>query len=159
MLQQQPEPFPTSGLPVLPFEEVTGANDLAVQGEYLELDWFTGIRFVGRFSLDPNPVTNEDLFYIFQGLNEDSSCLISFFYPVRTDLVPDTAEDVSEDELADVDSDPIANLEDKTEALNNLIESDWDPDLNTLDAVIGSLAYVPPRQAPASPTCSGDGQN
>lgn len=152
MLQQQPEPFPTSGLPVLPFEEVTGANDLAVQGEYLELDWFTGIRFVGRFSLDPNPVTNEDLFYIFQGLNEDSSCLISFFYPVRTDLVPDTAEDVSEDELADVDSDPIANLEDKTEALNNLIESDWDPDLNTLDAVIGSLAYVPPAQAGTSLT-------
>jgi heat shock protein HslJ/uncharacterized protein YraI len=152
LLQEQPEPFPTSGLPVLPFEEVTGVNDLAVQGEFLEFDWFNGVRFVGRFSQDPNPVVNDDLYYIFQGFNEDSSCLISFFYPVRTDLVPDTAEDVSEDEIADVDTDPTAYLEAKTEALNNLIASDWEPDLNTLDAVIGSLVYLPPAQAGTSLT-------
>lgn len=152
ILDEQPEPFPTSGLPVLPFEEVTGVNDLAVQGEYLEFDWFSGMRFVGRFSQDPNPVTNEDLYYIFQGFNEESSCLISFFYPVRTDLVPETADDVSEDELADVDSDPGTYLDQKTEDLNNLIASDWEPDLNTLDTVIGSLAYVPPAQAGTSLT-------
>jgi heat shock protein HslJ/uncharacterized protein YraI len=152
MLAEQPEPFPTSGLPVLPFEEVTGVNDLAVQGEYLEFDWFNGMRFVGRFSQDPNPVINEDLFYIYQGFNEDSSCLISFFYPVRTDLVPDTVEDVPDDEFADVDSDSTAYLDEKIEALNNLIASDWDPDLNTLDTVIGSLAYVPPAQTGTSLT-------
>ena len=152
LLQEQPEPFPTSGLPVLPFEEVTGVNDLAVQGEFLEFDWFSGVRFVGRFSQDPNPVINENLYYIFQGFNEDSSCLISFFYPVRTDLVPDTAEDVSEDEFEDVDTDPNAYLEAETEALNNLIASDWEPDLNTLDAVIGSLVYLPPAQAGTSLT-------
>jgi heat shock protein HslJ len=150
MIAEEPEPFPTSGLPVLPFEEVTGVNDLAVQGEYIDFDWFKGLRFVGRFSQDPNPVINEDLFYIFQGFNEDNSCLISFFYPVRTDLLPDTAEDVSEDELESVDADPNAYLDEKIEALNNLIASDWDPDLNTLDAVIGSLAYVPPAQAGTS---------
>ena len=152
LLQEQPEPFPTSGLPVLPFEEVTGVNDLAVQGEFLEFDWFNGVRFVGRFSQDPNPVVNDDLYYIFQSFNEDSSCLISFFYPVRTDLVPDTAEDVSEDEFEDVDTDPTAYLEAETEALNNLIASDWEPDLNTLDAVIGSLVYLPPAQAGTSLT-------
>jgi heat shock protein HslJ/uncharacterized protein YraI len=152
MLNEQPEPFPTSGLPVLPFEEVTGVNDLAVQGEYLDFDWFSGMRFVGRFSQNPTPVTNEDLFYIFQGFNEDNSCLISFFYPVRTDLVPDTAEDVPDDELESVDSDPSAYLDGKIEALNNLIASDWDPDLNTLDAVIGSLAYTLPAQGGTSLT-------
>ena len=152
MLEEQPEPFPTSGLPVLPFEEVTGVNDLAVQGEYLEFDWFQGMRFVGRFAQDPNPVINEGLFYIFQGFNEDNSCLISFFYPVRTDLLPDAAEDVSEDELESVDADPNTYIDEKIESLNNLIASDWDPDLNTLDAVIGSLAYVPPVQAGTSLT-------
>jgi uncharacterized protein YraI/heat shock protein HslJ len=152
MLEEQPEPFPTSGLPVLPFEEVTAVNDLAVQGEYQEFDWFRGIRFVGRFTQDPNPVINEGLFYIFQGFNEDNSCLISFFYPVRTDLLPDTAEDVSEDELESVDADPNAYIDEKIESLNNLIASDWDPDLNTLDAVIGSLAYIPPAQAGTSLT-------
>lgn len=152
MIAEQPEPFPTSGLPVLPFEEVTGVNDLAVQGEYLQFDWFEGMRFVGRFNQDPNPVINEGLYYIFQGFNEDNSCLISFFYPVRTDLLPDTAEDVSEDELESVDADSNAYLDEKVEALNNLIASDWDPDLNVLDAVIGSLAYVPPAQAGTSLT-------
>jgi heat shock protein HslJ/uncharacterized protein YraI len=152
MLADQPDPFPTSGLPVLPFEEVTGVNDLAVQGEFLELDWFNGMRFVGRFIQDPNPVINADLFYIFQGFNEDNSCLISFFYPVRTDLLPDTAEDVSADELESLDADPAGYLNEKIESLNNLIASDWDPDLNLLDAVIGSLAYVPPAQAGTSLT-------
>jgi heat shock protein HslJ/uncharacterized protein YraI len=150
MIDEKPEPFPTSGLPVLPFEEITGVNDLAVQGEFLEFDWFKGMRFVGRFNQDPNPVINEGMQYIFQGFNEDNSCLISFFYPVRTDLLPDTAEDVSENELASVDADPNAYIDEKTEALNNLIASDWDPDLTILDVVIGSLAYVPPAQAGTS---------
>lgn len=152
MLVEQPEPFPTSGLPVLPFEEVAGVNDLAVQGEYLEFDWFKGIRFVGRFSQDPNPVINEGLFYIFQGFNEDDSCLISFFYPVRTDQLPDSAEDVSTEELESVDADPTGYIAEKADSLNNLIASDWEPDLNTLDTVIGSLAYVLPAQAGTSLT-------
>jgi len=152
MLDEQPEPFPASGLPVLPFEEVTGVNDLAVQGEYLEFDWFEGLRFVGRFSQDPNPVINEGLYYIFQGFTEDNSCLISFFYPVRTDLLPDSAEDLSTDELESVDADPTGYIAEKVDSLNNLIASDWDPDLNTLDTVIGSLAYVPPAQAGTSLT-------
>jgi heat shock protein HslJ/uncharacterized protein YraI len=152
MLQEQPEPFPTSGLPVLPFEEVTGVNGLAVQGEYLEFDWFSGMRFVGRFKQDPNPVTNEDLFYIFQGFNEDNTCLISFFYPVSTDLLPDTAEDVSTQEQEQVDSDSTGYMAEKVESLNGLIASDWDPDLSILDAVIGSLTYLPPTQIGTSLT-------
>lgn len=152
MLDEGTDPFPTSGIPVLPFEEVTGVNDLAVQGEYLEFDWFSGLRFVGRFNQDPNPVINEGLFYIFQGFNEDNSCLISFLYPVSTDLLPDTADDVPEDELEQVDTDPTGYIAEKAAALNGLIASDWNPDLNTLDAVIGSLVYVPPAQAGTSLT-------
>jgi heat shock protein HslJ/uncharacterized protein YraI len=152
MLDEQPEEFPASGIPILPFEEVTGVNDLAVQGEYLEFDWFSGLRFVGRFSQDPNPVINEGLFYIFQGFSEDNSCLISFFYPVRTDSLPDSAEDVPEDEVERVDSDSTGYLSEKVETLNSLVASDWEPDLTTLDAVIGSLAYIPPTHAGTSLT-------
>jgi heat shock protein HslJ/uncharacterized protein YraI len=152
MLVESTDPFPTSGIPVLPFEEVAGVNDLAVQGEFLEFDWFSGLRFVGRFNQDPNPVINEGLYYIFQGFNEDNSCLISFFYPVSTDLLPDTAEDVSEDEFEQVDTDPTGYIAERAETLNGLIASDWNPDLNLLDSVIGSLAYVPPAQAGTSLT-------
>jgi heat shock protein HslJ/uncharacterized protein YraI len=152
ILAEPPDPFPTSGIPVLPFEEVGGVNDLAVQGEFKEYDWFSGFRFVGRFNQDPNVVVNEGLFYIFQGFNEDNSCLISFFYPVATDLLPDSAEDVSDDELEQVAADPGAYIAEKIESLNGLIASDWNPDLSVLDAVIGSLAYVPPAQAGTSLT-------
>jgi heat shock protein HslJ/uncharacterized protein YraI len=152
MITEQPEPFPTSGMPVLPFEEIGGVNDLAVQGEYLEFDWFSGMRFVGRFNQDPDVVINEELFYIFQGFNEDNACLISFFYPVSTDLLPDTAEDVPEEELEQVDADPTAYVAEKVEALNGLITSDWNPDLSVLDAAIGSLTYELPTQAGISLT-------
>lgn len=152
MLTEPSDSFPTSGMPVLPFEEVTGVNDLAVQGEHLDFDWFSGIRFVGRFNQDPNAVINEGLFYIFLGFTEDNSCLVSFFYPVATDLLPDTAEDVSEDELEQIDTDPSGYITERIEALNGLIASDWNPDLSILDTVIGSLSYVPPAQAGTSLT-------
>jgi heat shock protein HslJ/uncharacterized protein YraI len=152
LLEEQPDTFPTSGLPVLPFEEVTGANDLAVQGEFLDFDWFSGLRFVGRFQQDPNPVTDEGLFYIFQGFNTDGNCLISFFYPVSSEQLPDTAEDVSAAELERVDADPQAYLDETAQTLNEFTAEDWDPNLNTLDAVIGSLTYMPPEPAGTSLT-------
>lgn len=146
LLREKPDEFPTSGMPILPFEEVTGANDLAVQGEYLEFDWFSGLRYVGRFIQDPSPVVNDGLFYIFQGFNEENSCMISFFYPVSSDQLPTTVEDVSDNELESLDADPTAYINERIETLNNLIDSDWEPTLNTLDAVIGSLTYLTPTQ-------------
>ncbi len=137
---------------MLPFEEVTGVNDLAVQGEFVNFDWFGGLRFVGRFQQDPNPVIDEGLFYIFQGFNDDGSCLISFFYPVSSEQLPDTAEEVPEEEFERVDTDPEAYLEEMAQTLNELSEADWDPNLNTLDAVIGSLAYMPPEPVGTSLT-------
>jgi uncharacterized protein YraI/heat shock protein HslJ len=137
---------------VLPFEEVTGVNDLAVQGEFVDFDWFGGLRFVGRFQQDPNPVIDEGLFYIFQGFNDDGSCLISFFYPVSSEQLPDTAEEVPEEEFERVDTDPEAYLEEMSQSLNELGVADWDPNLNTLDAVIGSLAYMPPEPVGTSLT-------
>ena len=61
-------PSPMAGVPVLPYEEVACANDLAVQlgGVPASLTSATkdGYRFVGRFAQDANPVTNQGLRYI-----------------------------------------------------------------------------------------------
>ena len=97
-LNEQPTPIPTSGMPVLPNEQVTGHNDLAVQGRYFSFVRGYGLRFVGRFNQDPNPVTNEGLFYIFQGFSQDGNYFYAFFYPVTAGVLPNTAADVSEDE-------------------------------------------------------------
>lgn len=155
LLVDQPEPIPTSGMPVLPYEEVGGVNDISVQGEYLNIPMGSGVRFVGRFMQDANPVTNQGMRYIYQGFTDDGTYLISYFYPVTTDALPDGAENVSEDEQEQVNTDVEGYLAGKASELNGLSASDWEPDLTTLDAVIDSLVFeyeapdVPVDSAPS----------
>ena len=142
MLQDRPATFPTSGLPVLPFEEVSGYNDLAVQGGYPDFGTFGGLRFVGRHVQDPNPVTNEGLRYIFQGYaGEASEYLVAFFYPVTTESLP-AREAVSAEEEERSSSDIEGYLAEKAGMLNGLDESAWDPDLSLLDSVLASLSFT-----------------
>ncbi len=144
---QQTLPLPTSGMPALPPERVVGYNDLAVQGRYLTFDKGYGVRFVGRFNQDPNPVTNEGLFYVFQGYSQDGAHLFSFFYPVSTSVLPNTAADVAPEEMTRLNQGPLAYYEIRAQALNALNPADWEPNLETLDGLVSSLSY----SAPAAP--------
>ena len=71
LLQARPVPIPTYGMPVLPFEEVTGSNDLVTQYTYFYPNFGFGVRIVGRFAQTVSPVSydNPPLDYIFQGLS------------------------------------------------------------------------------------------
>jgi hypothetical protein len=140
ILAEHPSPVPPFGMPVLPFEEVDGVNDLAVQGEYLDLGAASGVRFVGRFAQDANPVTNEGLRYIFQGFSHDGDYLISFFYPITTDALA-SPEDVTAAEQEDAVSNLEWYLSGKVEVLNLLEDEEWGPDLSLLDAVLRSLTF------------------
>jgi heat shock protein HslJ/uncharacterized protein YraI len=155
LLVDQPDPIPANGMPILPYEEVAGVNDLSAQGKYLKIKMGSGVRFVGRFSQGANPVSNDNpqLYYIFQGFTDDGVYLISFFYPVSTSALPNSSE-VTDEEQQKVDTDSEAYMQEKTDELNALQSSDWEPDLDTLDALIGSLEfeYVPPEvQQPTTP--------
>jgi heat shock protein HslJ/uncharacterized protein YraI len=151
-LAEQPTPIPAEGMPVLPNEQVTGYNDLAVQGRYFSFDRGYGVRFVGRFNQDPNPVTNQDLFYIFQGFSHDGNYFYSFFYPVTTGVLPNTAADVSEEEMSRLNQDSSAYMAERAQALNALAPADWDASLETLDSLVSSLAYVSAFDKPVEPT-------
>ncbi len=90
-------PFQDGGVPGLPVEHVgTAFNDLAAQGEYLALENVTGLRFVGRFVQEPVAVSNEGLTYVFLGFSNDGQYLISFFYPIRSETLPDSPAAVDE---------------------------------------------------------------
>ena len=147
LLRVRPDPIPIAGMPVLPFEEVSGENDLVTQYAYVDTDFGFGVRFVGRFSDAPAPVTNDSpqMFYIFQGLSDDGAFFVSFFYPVRTDALPDS-DTVTEAERQQA-SDP-AYLPGKVADLDAVPYTDWQPSLATLDAVITSLKFPPPIQGP-----------
>ena len=126
-------PPPTSGLPALPPEKISGFNDLAVQigraKSDLESASRSGYRFVGRWAQDANPVTAETrLWYTYQGFTNDSKYLVSFFYPVTTAKLPKQAE-MSAAEMQKFNSDPQAYIKAQAEMLNKLPTSDWQPDL------------------------------
>lgn len=149
-LPQQTLPLPTSGMPVLPPERVAGFNDLAVQGKYLSFDQGYGVRFVGRFNQDPNPVTNQGLFYIFQGYSQDGVQFFSFFYPVSTSVLPNSAADVAAQEMSRFNQDPAAYVQDRAQTLNAMNPADWEPNLDTLDGLVASLNYQTTAEAPSA---------
>jgi len=137
MVQDRPDPFPINEMPILPFEEVGGVNDIAVQSKYLEFDGWGGLRFVGRFVQDLYPVTNEGMKYIFQGFaGDESDYLIAFFFPVTSAKLPDTVEI---EEVENMSDDPETYRKDMADVLNEYEESDWDPELALLDDILASL--------------------
>jgi heat shock protein HslJ len=141
-----PTPAPTSGMPALPYEEVTGHNDLAVQVGRASYGAASasksGYRFVGRWAQDANPVTNQGLRYVYQGFTNDGQYLVSFFYPVTTKRLPRTVADVPADQMAQFNADPMAAIASDAQKLNGLDPADWDPDLRRLDALVGSLQII-----------------
>lgn len=146
LIRERLEPFPEAGIPALPVEQVgNGFNDLAVQGEYLEFDGLSGIRFVGRFSFATDPVSNTNMTYVFLGFTEDNQEFVSFFYPVRTDQLPDGADSMPSEEMELLNADYAAYMAERTAFLNSLSPADWSPDLTVLDAVVGSLKIPAPE--------------
>ena len=137
------QPPPTNGVPILPNEEVIGVNDLAVQiagtGAGQESASQTGYRFMGRSVQDSNPVTNQDLSYIYQGFSNDGKYLVAFFNPVRTDELPDEAGDVSQEATERLNNDVVGYLDQEAQRLNGIPPYDWQPDLAALDALVNSL--------------------
>jgi hypothetical protein len=138
-----PSPVPTNSWPALPPEEVVGYNDLAVQaGRVASTDLSatkSGYRLVGRWAQSPNPVTNQGLRYVYQGFTNDGKYLVAFFYPVTTKKLPMTADQVSAEDMAEFNADPLAAIQGKADELNTLTPADWDPDLGKLDALVASL--------------------
>ncbi len=166
LVQKKGVGMPSSGMPVLPLEQATATNDLAVQGKYLDFGTWNGIRFVGRFSQGPNPVTssNPQLYYIVQGFaGSQDEYFVAFFYPVTTPFLPPDASGVSAEEMQRVTNDPTAYMQERAAFLNGLNNAAWVPNLSTLDAVVGSVEYtgaatsqpiptiVPPTAAPQTP--------
>jgi heat shock protein HslJ/uncharacterized lipoprotein YbaY len=140
-------PAPTSGYPVLPYEEVAGVNDLAVQvGKAVsqaELNTTSatqdGYRFVGRWAQDANPVTNQNLRYVYQGFTNDGVYLVSFWWPESTSALPDDVSGLSAEQMEAFNADPTAAIDAAAQELNSLSTDQWDPDISVLDAVVASL--------------------
>ncbi len=88
------------------------------------------------------PWVNEGTAYYYEGLTEDGRFYISLVWPVRTDSLPDTVDDVSEETMAaatDSGESYDAYLIETQNMLNALPSSAWEPNLDDLDAMVQSL--------------------
>jgi len=149
-----PSPAPAS-MPALPVEEVVGHNDVAVQAGRAVTDTAgtspsaskSGFRFVGRWAQDANPVINQNLKYVYQGFTNDGKYLVSFFYPVTTPKLPRSQEEVTAGQMERFNTNPTAAIQMQAQMLDALAPSDWDPNLNTLDALVASLEIARMKSA------------
>jgi heat shock protein HslJ len=139
LLSEKPD-FASFGLPVLPFERASGVNDLAVQGSYLNTPSSDGIRFVGRFVQGQQPVSNSNLYYIYQGISPDGKYLVAFLYPVKANILPADGSVTAEDQQA-ATQDFNSYLSTKSAALKGLTPADFQPNLTVLDEMIKSLKF------------------
>lgn len=142
-IEQGAQPFQDAGVPGLPVEHVgTAFNDLAAQGEYLALDNVTGLRFVGRFSDESTVVSNEGLTYVFLGFTNDGQHLVTFFHPIRTDSLPDSPGDATENNAERVAAEPFTYLSEQAALLNEQSADSFTPTLAELDSVVASLRWA-----------------
>ncbi len=105
-----------------------------------------GVRYISDSPLRQSigVWTNETMDYYYQGLTEAGRFYISFKWPVATSLLPNTANDTSEETVQAAsesrESYDAYQAALKTE-LNALSPSDWVPDLTQLDAMMASLTF------------------
>jgi hypothetical protein len=136
LLQVKPGAFAES-VPVFP--PFNAQQALHPQLKYLTFKNGQGVRFITFYDQDPAPITNDGLFYTFQGLSSDGKYYVTAFYPIRTDKLPNAYKDV---EIKDFDAwakQYEQYLKDTDAMLNGLGPEAFVPDLILLDQLITSL--------------------
>ena len=150
--------LPESPMPLLP--PPNSFMDRWVQ--YLDLNFQVGegVRYVSDspFRQDKGAWTNDTTGYYYQGLTTEGTFYVSFFWPVSTESLPNTAEEVPADvQSAAQGAETSAAYQQETkDALNALPTSSWDPDLARLDAMMASLTFPTPEGDGEEETPNGD---
>ncbi|MGB7061653.1 MAG: hypothetical protein WBF13_04780 [Candidatus Zixiibacteriota bacterium] len=122
-------------LPVLP--TFNSAQDLRGQVHPLAFQGGRGLRFIARYSQGATPVVNPGIFYTFQGLTEDGSLYVAAFFPLYVSLLPDQIQVEDWDAFNLGYQDYMADI---TSQLESLDPDDFEPRLESLDALIRSMA-------------------
>lgn len=109
------------------------------QIKYLNFQGGEGVRFVTLYAQDVAPLTNDGLFYTFQGLSSDGKYYVSAFWQVKTDKLPNSYQDAK---ITDYDAwaKQYETYRADTEKMLNQVSPDaFTPNLTLLDQMIESL--------------------
>ena len=120
-------------IPLLPV--FNAGQVLKAKIEYLDFDGGKGIRFITYYAQEVNNITNDGVFYTFQGLSDDGEKYISFFHPIHIEILPDEFLDYrtfDPDEYEEY-------LMRTTKGINDSKVDEFDPAIESLDNFIKSL--------------------
>ncbi len=135
--------IPESPMPLLP----PPSSFMGRWAQFADLDFAagSGIRYVSEAPnrQDIGPWTNFGTAFYYQGLTADNQFYVSLRWPVSTEALPNTPDDVPED-IITVSTDPDTYptyLQETKDSLNALTPSDWIPNLSEIDAMVSSLNF------------------
>lgn len=132
----QPLPF----LPVF-----NAAQDLAANVKAIEFGNGNGYRFITHYGQAADAFLSGQIFYTFQGLTDDGKYLVVLIFPLQTDLLPQSYDEVPQ-EVFDGIMDGTGFEEYRQgviTTLNGATSDDFTPTLDALDAMMSGLSVTP----------------
>lgn len=124
-----------------------------------------GVRYIDLipFGLGLTTVSNDELYYLYEGMSDDGRYYIWLQYPIATDTIPDYDElDIAAVEAINT-GDIKAWLAEQMAMLNAQPNSEFEPDLRRLDLMMETLFVAPDASTITSipsndPDCINDAQ-
>lgn len=98
----------------------------------------TGIRYITEFSQFPHPISNNGMFYTFQGITNDGQYYVSAILPINIGFLVGYPTPTDQGDFVFIESE----VEKVTEQLNNSKPEAFTPSMLTLDALIQSISVT-----------------
>ncbi len=135
-------------LPSVPFFNVTEA--LAARVKVIPFQHGRGVRTLTEYAMSRAIINNQELIYHFEGLTDDGQYYVIAILPVTAPGLPEDGQPgsmvppggVPVPDFNDVNANWMGYYVDVREMLQGLEPGDYNPDLDQLDALIGSLTIA-----------------
>ena len=115
------------------------------QAEIVEFSNGRGVRYLTAYAQSIFPLSNQELFYTFQGLTDDGAYYISAIFPISSAILPNTPPNLTTEEWEELGENYMEYLAETTAALDALTADEFLPTLSSLDQLVQSLEAIPPQ--------------
>ncbi len=140
-------PIPAEALPFVPF--FNAGAQMTSKAFYIPFQNGAGVRFLTQYGQDVGPITNEGLFYHFQGLTTDGEYYVIVILPIHHPSLPETYDSPLPDGGLPfpVFGAPIADFESYYNGVSDMLDitlaGAFAPHLENLDYLVQSIRVGP----------------
>jgi len=139
---------PEQDIPIFPV--MPAAQAFHAQTRFLDFINGSGVSFITAYRQDATALTNQDLFYTFQGLTLDGAWYIAVYWNLSTPALPDTVEAAQKILPADATAEQFeAYLAQTVAILDTLPPAAFAPNLRLLDQLSQSIRAEPELESAA----------